>query len=320
MGGFLDRKPVSRRDAAAAVAPLSHGHTADVNFPAEILSRIEDGERVSKHPKSILLVSIFGNTICIALRYIAGVTDEPPASPAARLRAARKAAGFKSASAAARHFDWSEGAYRHHENGTRPFSALQATLYGRSFSVAPSWLLALDEAVSNDRVPYAKFHIAEYAHEVGEDHPLRTAVDDIYRTTGHIMVPELSINDEAVRWIQGIDGQPPMHFVQASDLEVDAEAIYEGYVFAFRARKRFPRSTVKRGDVLIIDSSTAAVGATPELWLLRDCAGPLVTWAQADEIGQVLLLPGEPGESAVYASSLSDVEFIGRIVLRMGTP
>ncbi|TCP36533.1 helix-turn-helix transcriptional regulator [Sphingomonas sp. BK235] len=318
--GFLDNKPISRRNATATITPLPHRYTADVDFPAKILGRVKDGERVNEHPRTIPTVSIFDDTICIADRYKGGVNDEPPSSPASRLRAARKAAGFKSASAAARHFDWSEGAYRHHENGTRPFSAVQATLYGRSFSVAPSWLLALDEVVSNDRVPYAKFHVAEYAHEVGEDDALRTAIDDIHRLTGHIMVPELSINDEAARWIQGVDGQPPMHFLQASDLEVDAEAIYGGYVFAFRVRKRFPRSSIKRGDVLIVDSSTGAVGATPELWLMRDNAGPLVTWAQADEMGQVLLLPGEPGQSAVFGSSLAEAEFIGRIVFRMGSP
>ena len=58
-----------------------------------------------------------------------------------RLRSARAAAGFPSASAAARAFGWGDAGYRHHENGTRPFSAASASIYAASFGVTEEWLL-----------------------------------------------------------------------------------------------------------------------------------------------------------------------------------
>jgi hypothetical protein len=69
-------------------------------------------------------------------------------TPAARLRAARKAAGFKSAAAAAQSLGWEEPAYRHHENGTRSFAVGQAVAYAAAFKVTPGWLLNLGTTVS----------------------------------------------------------------------------------------------------------------------------------------------------------------------------
>lgn len=60
---------------------------------------------------------------------------------AERLRRARTAAGFKSASEAARAFGWGDAGYRHHENGTRPISAGAASRYADSFGVSEEWLL-----------------------------------------------------------------------------------------------------------------------------------------------------------------------------------
>lgn len=58
-----------------------------------------------------------------------------------RLRDARLAAGFASAAEACRRFGWSEGTYRHHENGTRGVPAKRAAEYGRAYRVSPEWLL-----------------------------------------------------------------------------------------------------------------------------------------------------------------------------------
>lgn len=62
----------------------------------------------------------------------------------ARLRAARKKAGFDSAQAAAEAFRWGVAGYRHHENGTRGFGLDAAKKYGRAFRVKPGWLLCMD--------------------------------------------------------------------------------------------------------------------------------------------------------------------------------
>lgn len=67
-----------------------------------------------------------------------------------RLKFARDAAGYYTAAEAARAFGWKEPRYRHHENGTAGYSAVQAQAYGRAFGVTPEWLL-FGEGVDPDR-------------------------------------------------------------------------------------------------------------------------------------------------------------------------
>lgn len=65
-----------------------------------------------------------------------------------RLRKARIAAGYDSASAAVRAYGWNGPAYTHHENGTRGITVEAAKRYARAFRVNPGWLLALDKVES----------------------------------------------------------------------------------------------------------------------------------------------------------------------------
>lgn len=58
-------------------------------------------------------------------------------TPADRLKAARTKAGFKSATAAAKAFGWTESTYLGHENGSRGLQIDAAQRYGRAFRV--SW-------------------------------------------------------------------------------------------------------------------------------------------------------------------------------------
>lgn len=70
-----------------------------------------------------------------------------------RLRLARIKAGYASAADACRAFGWSEGTYRHHDNGTRGFGADAAKRYGRAFKVKPGYLMMMDgvdDASPND--------------------------------------------------------------------------------------------------------------------------------------------------------------------------
>lgn len=68
---------------------------------------------------------------------------------AARLRQARKEAGYSSASEAADAFDSIKTpTLTSHENGTRAFDVDAAIRYGKAFKVAPAWLLALDNVQS----------------------------------------------------------------------------------------------------------------------------------------------------------------------------
>ena len=65
-------------------------------------------------------------------------------SPNERLREARRKAGYKTPTEAARALK-SKGINQHtlisHENGNRPISRKAAALYGKVFNVDPGWLL-----------------------------------------------------------------------------------------------------------------------------------------------------------------------------------
>lgn len=83
-----------------------------------------------------------------------------------RLRKARKAAGFRSASEAARSLGVSPSTYIHHENGTRDFDEVAAALYARRYHVAMAWLMLGDgemdnEELASQRAEEAKKKIAE---------------------------------------------------------------------------------------------------------------------------------------------------------------
>jgi len=60
---------------------------------------------------------------------------------AARLRDARKAAGYKSAAAAINVLGWKASAYRAHENGQNNFSVEFAEKYAKAYGVTSVWLL-----------------------------------------------------------------------------------------------------------------------------------------------------------------------------------
>ena len=60
---------------------------------------------------------------------------------AARLKAARQAAGYDSARAAADAIGIPVATYTQHENGTRGLPAGKARLYAHAFAVTPEWLL-----------------------------------------------------------------------------------------------------------------------------------------------------------------------------------
>lgn len=72
-----------------------------------------------------------------------------------RLRNARKAAGYGSATKAAEALGIKDSTYRAHENGQNEFSAEDAELYARRFGVTAGYLL-LDEPIDLDLQPQRK--------------------------------------------------------------------------------------------------------------------------------------------------------------------
>ena len=72
---------------------------------------------------------------------------QPSISTSARLRQARIAAGFHSASAAAERFGWPPSTYASHENGqTDPVPQRVAVEYAQAFGVSLPWLLTGTDA------------------------------------------------------------------------------------------------------------------------------------------------------------------------------
>lgn len=73
---------------------------------------------------------------------------------AARLRDARKRAGFEDATTAARRFGWKIPTYLAHENGSRGFKLDKARIYAKRFKVNLEWLLTGEgKPSSNGRAP-----------------------------------------------------------------------------------------------------------------------------------------------------------------------
>lgn len=58
-----------------------------------------------------------------------------------RLKRARVAAGYETATEAAEAFGWNVNTYRSNENGARPFSRESAIKYSRAFRVGVEWLI-----------------------------------------------------------------------------------------------------------------------------------------------------------------------------------
>jgi hypothetical protein len=66
------------------------------------------------------------------------------------LEAFRKAAGFRSASAAADHFGWPASLFRSHESGVRTITAKDAARYAEGLNIPPRHILDPSEAVLED--------------------------------------------------------------------------------------------------------------------------------------------------------------------------
>ncbi len=91
---------------------------------------------------------------------------------AERLKAARRRAGFKTAAAAAAHFNWNRNTYSSNENGNAPYSYKMAKEYGAAFDVSPQWLYdglgASDPDVPALRPP-ARLSLVPVIGRVGAD-------------------------------------------------------------------------------------------------------------------------------------------------------
>ncbi len=89
-------------------------------------------------------------------------------SVADRLRHAREAAGYKSATAAIEHFNWPSSTYRAHENGQNNYTPVVAELYAKAFGVSAAWLLLGDAGKTQTRATRATKHKHDCVENIQE--------------------------------------------------------------------------------------------------------------------------------------------------------
>lgn len=98
-----------------------------------------------------------------------------------RLRAARQAAGYKSATAAAERLGVPYGTYSGHENGGRGVKPQDIARYAKAFKVSPSWLLTGVGDPSPSRAPEVPLvgyvGAGDLEHRFGDGHGLNETVE-----------------------------------------------------------------------------------------------------------------------------------------------
>lgn len=159
-------------------------------------------------------------------------------TPASRLRKIREERGFKSARAAAKRFGWTESAYAHHENGTRPLTRVFAK-YATAYRVSEAWLRCLsDDRNSGVRgVPV-----------IGE------AAVGVWRELGASRQPRLSEKAIDVPFKDNEDIENVRFSVRAADASVNKVLPQGGYAICVPlASRSYLPDDFRAGDVLYIE-------------------------------------------------------------------
>lgn len=143
--GAHDRRKSVRGDRIS-LPPGEAGSLADTNVESHGRDGRPEAYDFSEGPHPRMLCETRRFSQCTSnndLRYSNAMT-----TPADRLKAARTKAGFKSATAAAKAFGWTESTYLGHENGSRGLQIDAAQRYSRAFRVSWNHLMtgAKDEA------------------------------------------------------------------------------------------------------------------------------------------------------------------------------
>lgn len=210
--------------------------------------------------------------------------------PFERLRQARIAAGFKSASAAARQFGWGDATYRHHENGTRGYGYEQAAQYSSAFGVSTWWLLDLGVGSSESwRVPLGRFYTSALLSELSYRPGVEEILDIAEGNVNLSYVPELLVNQSTIEIARDEKGDAKFHFISADSCGLDASLFKSGRMFVFRVDALSAGAAARPEDVLLVDSDEASVGTKPEMWLIRLADRAAVRWAVLQDDGSIIL-------------------------------
>ncbi len=104
-----------------------------------------------------------------------------------RLRIAREAAGYKTATDAIDRFGWKNSTYRAHENGQNNFRVDDASTYASAYGVTAAWLLIGED---NKLAPKTKPGTVEKKHK-------HNCIDQIYAIA--LLLREDENNEDLIR-------------------------------------------------------------------------------------------------------------------------
>ncbi|MGA1800212.1 helix-turn-helix transcriptional regulator [Sphingomonas sp. 4RDLI-65] len=229
--------------------------------------------------------------------------------PSDRLRLARERAGFSSAADAARAHRWSEGAYRHHENGTRNYPTKTAEDYARAYGVSASWLLGLTD---RDWRSHAR-EIQSQLYTDAEAESVREFNEKVAKEFGIVVLDSTPLSELG-------DHRKTEMFNETFSLDVSIiEQIAPGrsttpLTFkAIRVDTRVDAREIELGAVLIVDQTGPRIGRQGALMLYTYAgfAGVSEIFRHSDETVE-LLRTGAAGASIRIA--LKELKIWGQVV------
>lgn len=192
---------------------------------------------------------------------------------AERLRAARKAAGYRTARTAALSFGWNAHTYSSNENGNAPFSYSKAIRYGEAFGVTAEWLYVGEGTPEADVPPAAPPYPGERTEAL---------VPVIGRVGAD---PEGLVLFATGQEVGDLVPLPPGGSKNAVALMISGHSMRgladDGGLIYFEDQRRSPSPSML-GAVVVVETDTDEVlvkrllrGSRPDLYDLESIRGPL---------------------------------------------
>lgn len=208
-----------------------------------------------------------------------------------RLAAARKAAGFDTATEAADRFGWRPSTYLGHENGSRGFKQEVAQEYARAFKVTPQWLL-----FGGDPEPRPQ--------DAGATVDL-VSVYDVQASAGHGVVV---YDEEAVAQL----AFPPGYLAQLTRAKPSDLSI-----IGVKGDSMLP--TLADDDLVMIDRTKRDL-SFDGLFVIRDGGDALLVKriGRASRRGMVSVISDNRAVYPAVEKPVEEIEVVGRVIWKGG--
>ncbi len=266
-----------------------------------------------------------------------------------RLRKARKAANFRSASEAARSLGVSPSTYIHHENGTRDYDEIAAALYARRYHVTVSWLL-LGEGDMQTPELYAE-HEQELRDQLQEKEELRAAKSEMSEEERKVLAERFERSEERSAletlrtmtilpeiaphfakdnnplprgWRRFVDFQETVTHpiiarwgIPSKHLQYELGASENSIAFPILGDANSP--TLSHGDIVFVDTASDDLIADG-LYLIADKVGsPQVRRLRANLFAQVpsVVVSSDGLPESAQVVEISSILIIGKVVARL---